>query len=254
MVGLMVYLGSAKKQPRARRPGSGETLQLNHSSGSGCASRPNRRSLLTNMPRPRFFKLPSEKRAFILQRAGDEFVAKGYHGASLNRLLEAAKLSKGSFYYYFDDRDDLFAAVLESEITFKQIPESLRRANESSSYFSELERWLGEAGEEIFGSPRALALTRELARLIGRSELPRAAFKMQEGIRKAVSEVLVLGQEVGAVRRDLPQDLLVSVTMKLGEGVDLWTKDHLDELSEQDPEARLNLLMGLFRRLVIPSR
>jgi AcrR family transcriptional regulator len=205
------------------------------------------------MPRPRFFKLAPEKRAFILQRAGDEFVERGYQGASLNRLLEAANLSKGSFYYYFDDRDDLFAAVLENEITFKEISESLREAAEPASYFAELERWLGGAYESFFNSPRAMALTRDLARLIGTNELPRAAFEMQEGIQEAVSEVLALGQKVGAVRTDLPQDLLVSVAMKLGEGVDLWTMDHLDEISEQDPQDLMNMVMGLFRRLVTPS-
>ena len=66
------------------------------------------------MPRPRFERLDSEKREHILEVAAREFVSHGYRGASLNHIIESLGLSKGSFYYYFDDKADLFATVVQS--------------------------------------------------------------------------------------------------------------------------------------------
>lgn len=205
------------------------------------------------MPRPRFFKLPEEKRRYILEQAGDEFEKNGYHGASLNRLLDAAKLSKGSFYYYFDDRDDLFAAVLERELQFQAIPAEILKVCDPERYFALIQAWIEESCSSFFQSPRAMALVRDVARLVGASELPKAVAQMQEAFHHAVGTVLEAGQAAGAVRKDLPQDLLVMLVMKWGEAIDLWTIQHLDEVSDQSPAELVALAMGLFRRLVAPG-
>ena len=65
------------------------------------------------MPRPRFKKLPAEKRERILEAAAKEFTAHGYDGASLNRILDEAGISKGAAYYYFDDKADLYATAVQ---------------------------------------------------------------------------------------------------------------------------------------------
>ena len=60
------------------------------------------------MVRPRFAKLPAHQRQAIVQAALDEFATHGFHDASLNRVIEAAGISKGSMYYYFDGKEDLY--------------------------------------------------------------------------------------------------------------------------------------------------
>src|SRR5689334_5750559 len=67
------------------------------------------------MARPRFERAAPEKREALLDAAATEFAAHGYETASLNRILLSAGLSKGSFYYYFEDKADLAAAVLARE-------------------------------------------------------------------------------------------------------------------------------------------
>ena len=64
-------------------------------------------------PRPRFQKLKSQKRDSILEIAAEEFSLKGFDGASFNRIIERAGLSKGAAYYYFDDKADLFDTVIQ---------------------------------------------------------------------------------------------------------------------------------------------
>ena len=64
------------------------------------------------MPRPRFARLTAAKRERIMEAAAKEFAAHGYEGATLNRILVEAGISKGAAYYYFDDKADLYLTAL----------------------------------------------------------------------------------------------------------------------------------------------
>jgi AcrR family transcriptional regulator len=68
------------------------------------------------MPRPRFHKLPPEQQQAILGAALEEFSTRGFTVASLNRIIDAAGISKGSMYYYFDSREDLYAHLARVEL------------------------------------------------------------------------------------------------------------------------------------------
>ena len=68
------------------------------------------------MVRPRFAKLPPTQQQVIVQAALDEFAAHGFHDASLNRVIEQAGISKGSMYYYFSGKGDLYAYVARTEL------------------------------------------------------------------------------------------------------------------------------------------
>ncbi|GAB4532764.1 MAG: TetR/AcrR family transcriptional regulator [Anaerolineales bacterium] len=64
------------------------------------------------MPKETFFNLPEEKRGQITEAALDEFATLPYAQASVNRIVERAGISKGSFYQYFQDKEDLFLYLL----------------------------------------------------------------------------------------------------------------------------------------------
>ncbi|MDG2451959.1 MAG: alpha/beta fold hydrolase [Paracoccaceae bacterium] len=54
-----------------------------------------------------------QKRSQILQAAHTEFCDAGFDGASMDRLAQAADVSKPTLYQYFGDKEGLFAAVLD---------------------------------------------------------------------------------------------------------------------------------------------
>jgi len=66
------------------------------------------------MPKETFFNLPEEKRQRILTAAIDEFAANSFHNAGVNRIVDGAGIAKGSFYQYFEDKEDLFRYLLEA--------------------------------------------------------------------------------------------------------------------------------------------
>ena len=70
------------------------------------------------MPKQTFLNLPEEKRQVIVNAAVDEFTEFGFEGSSINRIVANSGISKGSFYQYFEDKQDVFKhllAVLECE-------------------------------------------------------------------------------------------------------------------------------------------
>ena len=65
------------------------------------------------MPTDTFFRLPAEKRTRILESAWNEFTAVPYAEASINRIVRTSRIPRGSFYQYFDDKNDLFLTLID---------------------------------------------------------------------------------------------------------------------------------------------
>ncbi|MFG1796809.1 TetR family transcriptional regulator [Nocardia sp. NPDC049149] len=55
-------------------------------------------------------------RAAIIRSAAVEFGKSGYAAASLNRILEGSRATKGAMYFHFDSKEDLARAVLETAV------------------------------------------------------------------------------------------------------------------------------------------
>ena len=72
------------------------------------------------MPSETFARLPEEKRLRIFEAAVDEFAAWRFSEASINRVIKAAGIPRGSFYQYFKDKEDLYTYVLQ-EISKEKI-------------------------------------------------------------------------------------------------------------------------------------
>jgi AcrR family transcriptional regulator len=60
-----------------------------------------------------------ERKEAVLQAALDEFCSRSYEDASLNSILKNAGVSKGSFYYHFKDKKDLYFFMLKSAVEAK---------------------------------------------------------------------------------------------------------------------------------------
>ena len=65
------------------------------------------------MPTNTFFNLPIEKREKIINAAKSEFVEYSFHDASINKIIKSAGISRGSFYMYFENKEDLFLYILD---------------------------------------------------------------------------------------------------------------------------------------------
>ncbi len=205
------------------------------------------------MARPRFSNLPLDKRQRILEAAAYEFAAHGFNGASLNRIIEAAGISKGATYYYFDDKADLYATVL-TEGWRTLLPESglelatldrerfwstLRDVYQRMLKAAEQQPWLIAVGKLVYGPAPSPALGQVVADEFGRA----LAY---------LSELIGHGQRIGAIRADVPAAFLVAVVGAAFEAADRWSVAHAEAMGP-DALDRLGVtLFDMIERFVAP--
>lgn len=66
------------------------------------------------MPSNTFHNLASDKKKKLVEAAKQEFSNVPFYEASINRIIEKAGISRGSFYMYFESKDDIFEYILYS--------------------------------------------------------------------------------------------------------------------------------------------
>lgn len=73
----------------------------------------------------RVVKEYDERRNEIIQTAINLFIEKGYDACSVNDILKAVGIAKGTFYYYFKSKEDVLDAGVEqlSETVFARVKE-----------------------------------------------------------------------------------------------------------------------------------
>lgn len=65
------------------------------------------------MPSSTFFHLPAAKRKRLMDAVWQEFTSVSYMDASINKIIQAADISRGSFYQYFSGKQDVFTYILQ---------------------------------------------------------------------------------------------------------------------------------------------
>lgn len=64
------------------------------------------------MPKPTFLSLPEDKQNTLIQSAKKEFSRVPLHEASIANIIKDAGIPRGSFYQYFEDKEDLYYYLL----------------------------------------------------------------------------------------------------------------------------------------------
>ena len=65
------------------------------------------------MPKETFLKLSEEKKQKVLNAAKREFARVPIEQVSIKNIVEDAEIARGSFYQYFESKEDLLAYILK---------------------------------------------------------------------------------------------------------------------------------------------
>lgn len=205
------------------------------------------------MPRPRFYKLPEEKRLRIMENAAREFSARGYDNASFNQILENAEVSKGAAYYYFDDKADLFLSVLDFYVPhllsfIMTEPETLTAEN----FWENVLAIYRAPFLEGVNMPWAFGTLRAMISLTPGTSSHPVLQGYVDKLRGWMVKMLHRGQQLGVVRADMPDELLLAMLNGMDRGSDDWFIEHWDTLT-RDEIAALTLRVGdIVRRAFSP--
>ena len=119
------------------------------------------------LPKQTFFNLPGHKREHVIRCAVSAFARQGYKQASISRIVADAGIAKGSFYQYFEGKDDLFIHIVVTEIGgVKQNIYDQERGRLSEMNLSQFLRHIAKAQLEAFrGQPELFGISLDLLRM-----------------------------------------------------------------------------------------
>lgn len=182
-------------------------------------------------------------RAALLVAAREVFGERGYTGATLDDIAEAAGLSKGALYHYFDSKDALFLALLDERCTARA--EDIREVFSSEgSPVDHAEQAAAHYVDSLKQSPEWMRLFFEFVAHAARDDefRPELTARVRE-IRAAITDVV--DQQARAIGTDLPippEHLAITINA-LGNGL------ALERLA--DPEAVPDDLFGTILGLLL---
>jgi len=202
------------------------------------------------MPTKRFDNLLPERREHILSAAQEEFLRNGYEGASLNTIISEAGISKGSLYYYFEDKTDLYLTILSQVmIELQHNIGGIGVGEFSDDFWGDIEDYTRKSLRMIKENPDFVRLSRGLFSLISSGTVPDSVAEVINDWKSIMNTIVVRGQKMGVVRTDIPLDLLVSILWNLGESIDFWVLSHIDEFSTKELEQQAKVYIDLWKRI-----
>lgn len=131
------------------------------------------------MPKDTFFRLPAARRDRLVDEAIVEFADRTYAEASLSQIARRARIPKGSFYQYFEDKLDLYRWLLTEEAPRRK-REHLGAAMAGGDFWVRLETLVERGMAFLVEHPR-------LARLTAAAADPTALVEVR-GLHKAICE------------------------------------------------------------------
>ena len=146
-------------------------------------------------------------RQFILERSANEFAERGYEGTTMDRIAEAAEVSKGTLYNYFSGKQEIFFSILHNGMD--QVLKMIDQALEEEKPIEEKVRILTTHFLEFFqeGGEIHRILMVESERIMMAAHMNLGEM-MREHISAFISHLVQFmreGQEAGVFRKTDPE-------------------------------------------------
>ena len=171
------------------------------------------------MPTSTFFNLSEEKRETIVQIAIAEFASHDYDSASITKIVKQAKIAKGSFYQYFEDKKELYLYLVDlanqEKLAFLQ---AAKQPKPNMGFFPYL-RWLFSVGTKFDLTHPALS------QIVYRSVYGDVPFRdevlkmTQASSIKYIKQLVEQGIKQGDIADDVNPDMAAFTINTLGEGL-----------------------------------
>ncbi len=138
----------------------------------------------------------TDRRERILDNASELFAAKGYHGTTIDEIVQATGIAKGTFYIYFDSKEELLVEVIKRliESTLVKIDRELGGKTEKD-FVTRIET----KGQEMLQLyiERSELLYMLLGETVGNPRLMRQLREVYEQLAHRIEEDLREGVEAG---------------------------------------------------------
>ena len=159
-----------------------------------------------------------------LLSCGVELIQKqGFHGTGIKDLVQAAGVPKGSFYYYFESKEQFTAQSIIHYITpfVDRIHALVATIGETRSAMAVLTEYFAEMASELEQNPDAggCLLGNLLGEIDSSNQLAMAALESAtENYQAALEKLIAAGQKEGDIRTDIDQKTLTGLLFDAWQG------------------------------------
>lgn len=202
-------------------------------------------------PLKRFRNLGEAEQRRIIEAARSVFEEQGYDAMSLNDLIRRLEISKGQFYYWFEDKADLFLTVLSDTIEgFRETFLGAGFPGSAEDFWPFMERLDRACGAWFASNLHHVPLWSRVMELQRDHELVPSLQEHFEPIESRQREIVGLGLEWGLVRNDIPLDRLLELLTNIREGFDVFQMENWEEMDRSQIAAVDRLRTKLTRALL----
>lgn len=166
------------------------------------------------MPKETFFNLPEQKRNAVFDAAVREFSEHMFSDASINRIVKTAQIPRGSFYQYFDGKEDLFSYVIAEIFAgierIMQTHQRDKRDMDALSLFMEKVYATAELNKE---KPEYVQIT--LLQSKDKAPFVRRFFEISDDQRRNAFQLFERDKQRGIVREEADSSLVIDMVYTL---------------------------------------
>ncbi len=157
-----------------------------------------------------FLNLSPDKQARVLAAALGEFADKGYQQASVNTMVSASGIAKGSIYQYFKDKKSIFLYIFDFAIGMvRRTLVTVKEETREEDFFVRLEKSLLAGVDFIHRHPKVYGL---YLKILFDEHAPRRQ-ELLRAVRRFAADYLGSlvrqGQARGELRADLPPGAVI---------------------------------------------
>lgn len=157
-----------------------------------------------------------ERKQELIKAALDEFITRSYDEASLNNIVKRARISKGTFYYHFQDKQTLYLYLLEYAVELKWdfIKEKMKDLSEgfpNQDLFEQFKLQARMGVEFAEAYPEYYQLGRMFSKEKGNTIYNVALEMLGKGSENLLEGRIAEAIEKGHFRSDLPHDFIVKI-------------------------------------------
>ena len=190
------------------------------------------------MPLARYESIDETLKARILDVSKQEFATHGYENASYNKIIQKIGISKGSMYYYFENKEDLFItcfldAIAHATGSFGFDYASFSFEDDEQAYWNSIKKISSKQWNDVLQHPLLMSLMRQLVSLGTDHPIFRKLNAECEGLSEYgdLMSILEHGVQIGAIRDDVPLNVLIRMNTEY----EVWLLKEMQEkrLNEQ---------------------
>jgi AcrR family transcriptional regulator len=181
----------------------------------------------------------AETREGLFRAALDLFARKGFTETTVEDITEAADVGKGTFFNYFPSKDHILLAFGEMQLAKLESAVGEARAGHEP-----LPQFLRSLGVRMTQEPiRNPGIVRTLLQAyLSTTAVREAMLDLQKRVHALHTEIILLGQERGEIRRDLPATEIAHVFRQTIFGTLLFWSLHGDASLHARIESAFNVL------------